>query len=158
MTLAAVGHGDPSRGSPGTGFGVRGYTGLIRNRKRTWRFTIYGFVSGPARSAIALRRLADCAVPEGLPLGRGRVLLLGLTAWPSGAIPGWVSWGHGSFAIPVPTVELFPPIAGEMVAERRMYLPLAAVVTIVVIGAYALGKRLLHKRPGIPSDAWRRCQ
>jgi tetratricopeptide (TPR) repeat protein len=41
------------------------------------------------------------------------------------------------------------PIAGQPMAEHRMYLPLAAVVTLTVVGAVALGKRLLNQQQGI---------
>ena len=38
------------------------------------------------------------------------------------------------------------PIAGQPMAEHRMYLPLAAVVTMAVVGAFEIGKRLFDKR------------
>ena len=44
--------------------------------------------------------------------------------------------GAWFFAILLPTVVM--PMPSEAVAERRMYLPLAAVVVLVIIGGYAL--------------------
>jgi tetratricopeptide (TPR) repeat protein len=40
---------------------------------------------------------------------------------------------------------------GEMVAERRMYLPLAGVLSISVIGGYALLRRAAERRTRAPS-------
>jgi tetratricopeptide (TPR) repeat protein len=37
------------------------------------------------------------------------------------------------------------PLAGQPMAEHRMYLPLAAVVTTAVVGAFEIGKRLFNK-------------
>jgi tetratricopeptide (TPR) repeat protein len=56
--------------------------------------------------------------------------------------------GAWFFVILAPGSSLVP-IAGQPMAEHRMYLPLAAVVTIAVVGAFALGKRLLNKQQGI---------
>jgi tetratricopeptide (TPR) repeat protein len=41
------------------------------------------------------------------------------------------------------------PIAGQPMAEHRMYLPLAAVVAMVVVGAFEIGKRLFNKQQGV---------
>ncbi|MGO9244476.1 MAG: tetratricopeptide repeat protein [Verrucomicrobiia bacterium] len=50
------------------------------------------------------------------------------------------------FAILAPSSSVVPVITQTM-AEHRMYLPLAAVVTMAVVGAFALGKRLLGAWP-----------
>jgi tetratricopeptide (TPR) repeat protein len=56
--------------------------------------------------------------------------------------------GAWFFLILGPTSS-FLPSAGEAAAERRMYLPLAAVVTLVVVGALEAGKRLFNKQQGV---------
>jgi tetratricopeptide (TPR) repeat protein len=56
--------------------------------------------------------------------------------------------GAWFFVILAPTSSVVP-IVGSPIAEHRMYLPLASVVTLIVLGAIALGKRLFQDRPGI---------
>jgi tetratricopeptide (TPR) repeat protein len=71
------------------------------------------------------------------------VLLLGLTAV---ALWRWPSWGFGGawfFLILAPTSSLVP-IANEVGAERRAYLPLAGLIALVVLAAY----QVLGRRPG----------
>jgi tetratricopeptide (TPR) repeat protein len=75
------------------------------------------------------------------------VLVLGIATlallWrnhPVGFLGTWV------FAILAPTSVV--PIVTEMAAERRMYLPLVALVTLVVVGGYVLVGRMLHARAG----------
>ncbi|HVM60765.1 MAG TPA: glycosyltransferase family 39 protein [Verrucomicrobiae bacterium] len=73
--------------------------------------------------------------------------LLGATVWAFRHRP-WLGFlGAWFFLILAPTSS-FVPVAGELAAERRMYLPLAAVVTIAVVGAFLIGKRLLIKHHG----------
>ena len=87
--------------------------------------------------------LEDVLVPGVALLG-----LLGATVWALRYRP-WAGFlGAWFFLILGPTSSILPS-AGEVAAERRMYLPLAAVVTLTVLGAFALGKRLLSKRQGI---------
>jgi tetratricopeptide (TPR) repeat protein len=62
--------------------------------------------------------------------------------WPSiGFLGIWF------FAILAPTSSVLP-VASQTIAEHRMYLPLAAVVSAVVVGAFEIGKRLLHRLLG----------
>jgi len=56
--------------------------------------------------------------------------------------------GAWFFVILAPTSSVVP-IVGSPMAEHRMYLPLAAIITLTVIGAVALGNRLLNKQPRI---------
>jgi Flp pilus assembly protein TadD len=61
--------------------------------------------------------------------------LLGATIWAFGRRP-WVGfWGAWFFLILAPTSSIMPSL-GEVAAERRMYLPLAAVATLVVGGGW----------------------
>jgi tetratricopeptide (TPR) repeat protein len=72
-----------------------------------------------------------------LVLGLGTLLLL----WrnhPLGYLGTWV------FAILAPTSVV--PILTEMAAERRMYLPLAAIVALAVVGGYVLVHSTLNRK------------
>jgi len=40
---------------------------------------------------------------------------------------------------------LVVPLVGEIVAERRMYVPLASIVTLVIVGAYVLIHKLVER-------------
>ncbi len=70
------------------------------------------------------------------------VVLLELKRHPAiGFVGAWF------FLILTPTSS-FVPIAGSPIAEHRMYLPLASVVILALVGAVALGKRLFQGRRG----------
>ena len=64
------------------------------------------------------------------------VVVVLMIRWPRAGYP--LLW---MFVILGPTSS-FVPIATEVGAERRMYLPLAGLVSLVVIAAYVLAKRL----------------
>ena len=81
------------------------------------------------------------------------VALLGaiVWAWRTDSIP----WGPGPvggfpgawfFLILAPTSSLFP--MDSPAYEHHMYLPLAAVVTVLVLGAFEIGKRMVSGREG----------
>jgi Flp pilus assembly protein TadD len=59
----------------------------------------------------------------------------GLTLWMLRR-NSWVGFTGAFFFIVLAPSSSFVPIVTELVAERRMYLPLAAVVSLVVIGTY----------------------
>jgi tetratricopeptide (TPR) repeat protein len=74
--------------------------------------------------------------------------LLGATVWAFRRHP-WAGFlGAWFFLILAPTSSFLPSV-GEVAAERRMYLPLAAVATLAVIGAFALGRRLFHRQQAV---------
>jgi len=81
----------------------------------------------------------DALVPGAAVLG-----LLAATVWALRHRSSLGFLGAWFFLILGPTSSVLPNI-GEVAAERRMYLPLAAVVTMVVVGGYALGKRLFPR-------------
>jgi Tfp pilus assembly protein PilF len=60
--------------------------------------------------------------------------------------------GAWFFVLLAPSSSILP-LATEIAAERRMYLPLAAIVVLAVVGAYLLGQRLL---PRVVADARKR--
>ena len=87
--------------------------------------------------------LSDILVPAVVVLG-----LLAATVWAFRRQPRLGFLGAWFFLILAPTSSFLPNF-GEVAAERRMYLPLASVVTLTVLGAYALGKRLFSKPQGV---------
>jgi tetratricopeptide (TPR) repeat protein len=80
------------------------------------------------------------ALPWLLPvaLAAGGTLFL---AWRGNSIGFLGAW---LFAILLPTMVM--PMPSEAVAERRMYLPLSAVVVFVIVGGYAVLRRQLAVR------------
>ena len=73
--------------------------------------------------------------------------LLGLALWAAVERPQPGFLGVWFFAILAPTSS-FVPIVSEIAAERRMYLPLAAVVAAVVLGAFALTRERVPRAAG----------
>lgn len=84
-----------------------------------------------------------------LPWAAIVLALVGVTALVFRRLPALGFLGAWFFLILVPTSSLVP--IADVACEHRMYLPLAAVVALVVIGAYeALGA--LFRRLGAPHD------
>jgi Flp pilus assembly protein TadD len=82
----------------------------------------------------------DCVIPGALV-----VALLGATLWAFRWRP-WLGFlGAWFFLILAPTSSVLPSF-GEVAAERRMYLPLAAVVTLVIGGGWRTLTGLLRHR------------
>jgi tetratricopeptide (TPR) repeat protein len=85
-------------------------------------------------------RTAAAFVPPGVVV----IGLLTATVWAFRRTP-WLGFlGAWFFFILAPTSSIYP-LFGEVAAERRMYLPLAAVVTLVVIAVHAALGRLLRR-------------
>ena len=76
-------------------------------------------------------------LPYAIVLGLlGAATVAALWRWPKvGFLGAWF------FAILAPTSSVVP-VATQTVAEHRMYLPLAAVLTGLVVGGYLVGQRL----------------
>jgi hypothetical protein len=68
----------------------------------------------------------------------GAILVGVVIAWRRSPMAGFL--GCWFFLILAPTSTVVP-IAEQPMAESRMYLPLAAVVVLVTLGSYALGRR-----------------
>ncbi len=130
-----------------TGFGIQGVT--------SWDYlkTEAGVILYYLRLAVWPRPLSidydDWPIAHALSAwlvpGIAVVVLLGLTLWAFRNKPSLGFLGAWFFLILAPTSSFLPSV-GEVAADRRMYLPLAALVTLAVTGAYLLGKRLLDDR------------
>lgn len=84
------------------------------------------------------RSLAPVALPASLLL-----LLLGATGWALVRKPALGFLGAAFFLILAPSSSVVP-VATQTMAEHRLYLPLAAVLTLLALGAHALaGRRAL---------------
>ena len=79
------------------------------------------------------------------------VCLLGLTAWAVVKRPAWGFLGAWFFLILAPTSS-FMPVQHAAAFEHRMYLPLAAVVSGVIVGACLAGE-WLSRRGIVPRTA-----
>ncbi len=75
------------------------------------------------------------------------LIVLAATVWALCRRPRLGFLGVWFFGILAPSSTIVPLLI-QPVAEKRMYLPLAAVVVAVVVCAYILGRRLLD-RPGV---------
>jgi tetratricopeptide (TPR) repeat protein len=69
--------------------------------------------------------------------------LLAATAYAFWKWPAWGLLGAWFFLILAPTSSVMP--LAELAFEHRMYLPLTAVVTAVVLGGYVLGRALVAR-------------
>jgi tetratricopeptide (TPR) repeat protein len=77
----------------------------------------------------------------------GAAAIGGLAAATAYALIRWPKWGFVGawfFLILAPTSSVFP--LRDLAFEHRMYLPLAAVVTSVVMGGWAAGQWLVRRR------------
>jgi tetratricopeptide (TPR) repeat protein len=85
---------------------------------------------------------------DGLVSGVVVVGLLSATVWALRRRPCLGFLGAWFFLILGPTSSFLPSL-GEVAAERRMYLPSAAVVAMAVVTVFVLGKRLFNKHRGV---------
>jgi len=94
---------------------------------------------------IPLLDTIPAALPYVLPaaaLGLVTLVLIARRA-SAGFLGAWL------FVILSPTLVV--PMTDEIAAERRMYLPLAAIVSLVVVGGYALAARMARKTATEPA-------
>jgi Flp pilus assembly protein TadD len=80
--------------------------------------------------------------------GPAVLAMLGAVAWTWGRLPG-VAWAASLFFLVLGPTSSFVPILNEVAAERRMYLPSAAVVTLTVLAAVWLGRSVCPPRRGL---------
>jgi tetratricopeptide (TPR) repeat protein len=94
------------------------------------------------------KSLADVAPQAAVVLA-----LLAATVWALRFRPAWGFLGAWFFLILGPTSSVLP-LHGELAAERRMYLPLAAVVAAAVMSWNATASFLRQKTSGRQTARW----
>ena len=82
------------------------------------------------------------SVVEVAPYAAALTVLFGAALFAVVRRNGWGFVGAWFFATLAPSSSLLP-LPTEIAAERRMYLPLAGVVVVAVVGTYLVGQRLL---------------
>jgi hypothetical protein len=98
----------------------------------------------PRALVLAYGEPADVALANTLPVGLVVLALLGVAVWALVTRPAYGFLGAWFFVTLAPTSSILP-IATEVGAERRMYLPLVAVVTLLAIAAASLGRLLIDR-------------
>ncbi len=93
--------------------------------------------------------LADVAVPALFLVAAGLITLAVFLRRPFAGFAG--VW----FFMTLAPTSSFVPIATEVGAERRMYLPLIGLVVLVVVGAFALAKRFTVREEIAPEQKGR---
>jgi tetratricopeptide (TPR) repeat protein len=87
-----------------------------------------------------IARTAAAVVPAGALV----VVLVAATLWAARRRPHLGFLGCWFFVILAPTSSIVP-LLGEIAAEHRMYLPLAAVIALVVIGGHVVFTGICHR-------------
>lgn len=128
------------------GFGVRGWTAWTYLLTQTAVITHYLRLVVLPSPLILLytwpmtRSLLEVAPQAALLTSLAALTVVGLVRrHPLGFAGAWF------FSILAPTSSVIP-LTTEVAAEHRMYLPLAALLTCAVLGAYVLGQRILAGR------------
>ena len=86
-----------------------------------------------------------------MPAGAVVIALLLATIVLIRAMP-WIGFLGAWFFLILAPSSSFVPIVTEVAAEHRVYLPLAAVAALVVVGGWLLLERLLSPSPGTPGE------
>jgi protein O-mannosyl-transferase len=85
---------------------------------------------------------------------RGRMVMLAVIGWLAALrYRPWLGFLGGWFFLILAPTSSFLPIKMEAAAEQRMYLPLMAVVCLVVVGGWALAQRPRRLR-AVAKGAW----
>ena len=156
VLLAALNYGSPRSASAGFHLGVTALTWWLTQAKLL--FTLYlKLVIWPWPLVIHYELPYVDTFAAAWPWALSAVLLGVATIvllWRRSAVGFAIAW---MLLILSPTLVV--PILSEVAAERRMYLPLAAIAAVTVVGAYELVARALRWRAadgGSASSAERR--
>lgn len=143
LVLASLLAGDPRTGSAGFAAGVTVWTYLLNQSVMITRYLRLAI--WPADLVInygaPLRYSLSDVLPR-LVIIAGLFLLTLATFWRSAAVALPGVW----FFVTLAPASSFVPIATEVGAERRMYLPLMAITTAVILGVYSV-RRLRERVP-----------
>ena len=128
-------------GSAGFGAGISAWTYLLTQARAIVLYLQLSFWPSPLvfdYGIVTTKNLQEVLPHALLIVALGIATIIGLRRW---AALGFL--GFWFFAILAPSSSIVPVVT-ETIAEHRMYLPLAAVMTLAVLAAYArLGKRVL---------------
>jgi protein O-mannosyl-transferase len=121
----------------------------------TYLLTQSGVIVHYLRLSVALSPLAldydgwpmACSILEALPYAIPLLIALGATVFAIVRRQPWGFLGGWFFATLAPSSSVLP-LATEIAAERRMYLPLVSLVVGAVIVAYLIGGKLLEVMVG----------
>jgi tetratricopeptide (TPR) repeat protein len=144
MVLAALIWSGPRFRSAGFSSGVSPWTYLLNQTQmivRYLRLSIW-----PRGLVIDYGTPRAMTLTEAAPYGAVVLVLVALTVWALARKPALGFLGFFFFTTLSPTSSMVP-IATEVGAERRMYLPLAAVVTLAVISLAWLMERFVRMQP-----------
>ncbi len=142
--LAVVYHLSQNRGgSAGFGLGMTSWQ-YLRTQFR-WILHYLRLVFWPHPLVLDYGYPIARRAAEIVPYAIAVLGLAGLTVAGLWRRPKWGFLGLGFFAILAPTSSIIP-LVGQTVAEHRMYLPLATVVTLVVLAGYLTLQRLRSGR------------
>jgi tetratricopeptide (TPR) repeat protein len=125
----------PHKDTIGFAYGVDGWTYLLNQAQMIATYLARIFWPHP----LAL----DYGMPRPLTLGNAwleGLLVVGfllLVVWALWHRPLW-GWAGAAFFLLLAPTSSFIPIVNEVGAERRMYLPLAVLVTALVVAGYTL--------------------
>jgi protein O-mannosyl-transferase len=145
LMLAALMWSNPRGLSAGFSGSVSSWTYLLNQpaiitaylRRAVWPRSLVLFYGWPLR--LDLKQVLPYAALIGLLLV---ITLVALAVRPKlGFLGAW-------FFVTLAPASSIVPIALEVGAERRMYLPLIAIVVLAVVGAYWLGRLVLHRTGG----------
>ena len=127
--------------SPGGGFGARvsPWTYLLNQAPMIGRYL--GLALLPRGLVLDYGAPGPVSLANVWPWGALLLILVTLTFIALGRLPQVGFWGAWFFLTLAPASSIVP-IPTEVGAERRMYLPLVAVIVLVVLAAQALLRRL----------------
>ncbi len=136
------------------GFYEPGGTGGLAQRLGPWEYLrlqprnvlrYLGLVFRPHPLVLDYGMESPGPLAAAAPAAAAVAALLGATAWALRRAPRVGFLGAAFFLILAPTTTILP-LASQTTAEKRMYLPLAAVLTLVVLGGNAAWRRLAAGR------------
>jgi tetratricopeptide (TPR) repeat protein len=150
LVLVVVTWSGPRIHSAGFSAGVAPWTYLLNQSTMIVRYL--RLAVWPAALVLHYGEPAPLTLADVWPASILVVTLLGAAAWALIRRPAWGFWGAWFFVTLAPTSSILP-IATEVGAERRMYLPLVALITLFVMGAAHAGRLALLSLTAAKSTA-----
>lgn len=150
LLLLALNIGGPRAASAGFQDELPAHVWWLTQCKVLWIYVKLAFWPSPLLMHYELPRLETFGAAWRWVLPVAAVMVTTLVLLCRKRATGFL--GAWFFLILAPTLVV--PIVTEVAAERRMYLPLAAIVTFVTIGAFTLAERIARRVDRtLPADA-----